>query len=480
MSGVALPSRPRLAEHAMVRRHFIDGEEVIVVHDARSGDLVRMPPRAWSLIEAADGTRDIGGLLLAASQRGELRRASEVTAVLTDLQAAGLLTDGIDPFAFAAVEAAAEAVDARAALDVLPFTLVCDGSGACCATYSTVRFSEEEAARARSLLPHVEEGRGKVFLPLTGSGAQPSCAVTMIDGRCTYLAGDGACELHRRHGAAAKPSGCAIYPATFAFDGEAVRVSLGVECACIAKSLGKKDGTPLVAEAAAVRGDLPAGAQVVVLPEAIELREGVTAPRAEVVRWSRAVLRAWAGASGDAESHADAVAVLWALERKWPYRSDWGARGAAETRTDLAYIALASVPDREAVQRRWGVTIVDADLPQALDRFAENIDAPVAEPVRLRARHHDGEPDAAEVETAARFEPVATRDPRRRLDPIAEVAQAFDVAPHRPLGHPEPVREFGPRPVPMGLQQVQQGEGSGGGTGHASRLPHNADRTCPH
>lgn len=67
---------------------------------------------------------------------------------------------------------------------------------------------------------------------------------------------------------------------------------------------------------------------------------------------------------------------------------------------------VASVPDRDAVQRRWGVTIVDADLPQALDRFAENIDAPVAEPVRLRARHHDGEPDAAEVETAARFEPV--------------------------------------------------------------------------
>ena len=365
MSGVALPSRPRLAEHAMVRRHFIDGEEVIVVHDARSGDLVRMPPRAWALIEAADGTRDIGGLLLAASQRGELRRASEVTAVLTDLQAAGLLTDGIDPFSFAAAEAAAEAVDARAALDVLPFTLVCDGSGACCATYSTVRFSEEEAARARSLLPHVEEGRGKVFLPLAGSGAQPSCAVTMIDGRCTYLAGDGACELHRRHGAAAKPSGCAIYPATFAFDGEAVRVSLGVECACIAKSLGKKDGTPLVAEAAAERGDLPAGAQVVVLPEAIELREGVTAPRAEVVRCSRAVLRAWGGARGDAESHADAVAVLWALASKVEAGdlSEEGVRAAmAEARAggpalEMLRPWIAALAERTASKResaeRW-------------------------------------------------------------------------------------------------------------------------------
>jgi lysine-N-methylase len=349
----------------MARRHFIDGEEVVVVHDARSGDLVRMPPRAWALIEAADGTRDLGGLLLAASQLGELRRASEVTAVLTDLNEAGLLTDGIDPFAFGA---GAADVDAGAPLDVVQFTLVCDGSGACCATYSTVRFSEEEASRARALLPFVEEGRGKVFLPLAGSGAQPSCAVTMIDGRCAYLAGDGACELHRRHGAAAKPSGCAIYPATFAFDGEAVRVSLGVECACVAKSLGKRDGAPLVPDGAAARGDLPTGAQVIVLPAQIEIREGVTAPRADVVRWSRAALRAWGEAtSGDAAtggaSFADAVATLWALAAKVEAGdlSDEGARAAIEEGRGARPTVEALRPWTSALAERTASKLASAD-----------------------------------------------------------------------------------------------------------------------
>jgi len=67
---------------------------------------------------------------------------------------------------------------------------------------------------------------------------------------------------------------------------------------------------------------------------------------------------------------------------------------------------VASVPDRAAVARRWGPTIVDADLSVALDRFADNIDAPLAEPVRVRARHHQAEPHPADIETAARFEPV--------------------------------------------------------------------------
>ncbi len=161
----------------MVRRHFIDGEEIVVVHDVRSGDLVRMPPRAWALVEAADGTRDVGGLLLAASQRGELRRASEVTAVLTDLHAAGLLTDGIDPFAFVP---AAE-VDAGTPLDVLPFTLVCDGSGACCATYSTVRFSEGGGgARAVAV---TARGRGPRQGVLAARGERCAALVRRHDDR---------------------------------------------------------------------------------------------------------------------------------------------------------------------------------------------------------------------------------------------------------------------------------------------------------
>ncbi|MEZ4294389.1 MAG: YkgJ family cysteine cluster protein [Polyangiaceae bacterium] len=297
-----MPTRPRLADHAAPRRHFIDGEEVVVVHDMRTGDLVRMPPRAWALVQAADGTRDLGGLMLAASQSGELRRTSEIVSVLTDLQAAGMLTDGIDPFAREPGEAA---IGPETPLDVLPFRLTCDGSGACCATYSTVRFTEAEAERARVLVPEAQGGRGRVFLPLAGSGAQASVAATAIDGACAFLAGDGACEIHKGHGLAAKPSGCAIYPATFVFDGERVRVSLGVECGCVARSVGREEGVPLVAEGAVTRADLPEGAQIVAIPEVVEIATGLTAPREEVVRWSRAAMRLPVG--------GDAVAILWAL-----------------------------------------------------------------------------------------------------------------------------------------------------------------------
>ncbi|MFO0560328.1 MAG: sterol desaturase family protein [Polyangiales bacterium] len=40
--------------------------------------------------------------------------------------------------------------------------------------------------------------------------------------------------------------------------------------------------------------------------------------------------------------------LLVALERRAPFRPEWSARPLGETRSDLAYIALASVPDRAA------------------------------------------------------------------------------------------------------------------------------------
>ena len=354
----ALPGRPRLADHALVRRHFVDGEEVIVVHDARSGDLVRMPPRAWALIEAADGTRDLGGLLLAASQRGVLLRASELWSVLTDLNAVGLLTDGIDPFA---LDPAPSVGDPDVPLDVLPFTLVCDGSGACCALYSTVRFTVEEAERARSIAPGIREGKARVFLPLAGSGAQPSRAATAIDGACSYLAVDQACEIHRAGGMAAKPAGCALYPATFVFDGEAVRVSLGVECACIVKSLGNKGGTPLVADSAKRRGDLPAGAQVAILPEMIDLCATKTAPRDAVVAWSRAVLRVLAASESAEKSDADGGSragapedmptLLWSLAAAVD-KGDLSEEGARAARAEAA-------PPDESALAPWAAALAE-------------------------------------------------------------------------------------------------------------------------
>ncbi|MCB0955108.1 MAG: hypothetical protein KDB06_13385 [Ilumatobacter sp.] len=67
---------------------------------------------------------------------------------------------------------------------------------------------------------------------------------------------------------------------------------------------------------------------------------------------------------------------------------------------------VASVPDATAVQARWGISLVHHELAAVMDRFVDNIEAPIAEPVRLRARRHEGEPHPADVETAGRFEPV--------------------------------------------------------------------------
>ena len=87
---------------------------------------------------------------------------------------------------------------------------------------------------------------------------------------------------------------------------------------------------------------------------------------------------------------------------------------------------VASVPDPAAVGRRWGTTIVDHPIGDAIDRFVDNIDAPIAEPVTLRARHHDGEPHPADVETAARFEPVL-RVLSRELGLDAVAVRCFDL-----------------------------------------------------
>lgn len=325
-----IPVRPRLADHALARRHHVDGVETVVIHDARSGALIRMEPRVWELIAGADGTRDVDAIVLAASRRGVLRRASEVRAVLAQLHEAGLLADGI-----AYAPPAAEVPGDRP-LDVLPgFTLTCDGRGACCATYGSVLFTPLEAARARALRPEVlgaGERQARAFTPERGAGEEEGAlAMALIDGRCAYLAADGRCSLHVLGGAEAKPRGCRVYPATFVDDGEAVRVSVGVECACVLASAGRAGGAPLVPEGARVRADLLPGTRVAVVPEAVALTAAERAPRAAFVAWSRRVAELVEGAE-------DPLAFLWSLA------------AAVETRgLDLPEPMAPAAPDLQAV-----------------------------------------------------------------------------------------------------------------------------------
>src|SRR5690242_10317977 len=65
-----LPIRPRLADHVLARRHITGSETVVVLHDQRTGRLVQLGPREWGLLAAADGTRDLDGVVLAARREG--------------------------------------------------------------------------------------------------------------------------------------------------------------------------------------------------------------------------------------------------------------------------------------------------------------------------------------------------------------------------------------------------------------------------
>ena len=77
---------------------------------------------------------------------------------------------------------------------------------------------------------------------------------------------------------------------------------------------------------------------------------------------------------------------------------------------------------------------------------------------------------------------VAPRGSGLGLHRVTEVAQAGDVAAHRPRGHLEPLGELGTRPHGPRREQRQQAQ-QPGGRGHAPssrRFGSIADRFCPH
>lgn len=295
-----LPLRPRLAEHAVLRHRLLAGLEHFVVHDITTDEVLEVSARTVEIIRCADGTRDLGGVLLAAVRRGVYRNATEVEAVLAELMERRLLADGLelgDPPRSPTPERPLEVLD--------DFTLHCDSNGTCCCTHSAVAFRQAEMERARMMVPEREEANLS-FLPLIGSIERGVLAPTMIDGRCPYLEPDGRCQLHRLGGPEAKPLGCRLFPATFVDDGEAIRVSVMVECPCVLQSVGKPGGEPLVPPGAVVEGDLEQAIRITRLPEQIKLGPERSAPRAALRQWSQALSPLLADVD-------DPLAALWTL-----------------------------------------------------------------------------------------------------------------------------------------------------------------------
>jgi lysine-N-methylase len=283
-----LPHRPRLAEHAQLRRHLVDGALRLMLLDAHSDEGYELEERDVELLLCADGTRDLGGVMLEASRRGAYRRASEIHALLSRLHGHGLLADGL------AARNRPPERDVDRPLEALPgFSLSCDANGSCCTTYASVAFSHDDARRAAIHVPQALAGGrlDQVFLPVSGSSPSGLCAVTMVNGRCAFLADDGRCRVQLAAGAEAKPTGCNIFPALYVDDGHAVRVSVGVECPCVLASVGSAGergagGVGLVPEGAVCAGDLPELGRVLQLPEQIAVTPATSAARRELRAWT--------------------------------------------------------------------------------------------------------------------------------------------------------------------------------------------------
>jgi lysine-N-methylase len=304
MPRSSLPSRPRLANHVLARRHYARNGDVWVLYDEQFGLAYQIGDREWGLLVHADGTRDLEGILAAASHSGTYASVSVLQTFLEALHQASLLTDGIGS------RPEPEAPSPPRPLDALAdFRLVCQGQGSCCRLYATIMFRPVEEATARSLLPQVfaaGDHPERFFAPTMGSSPCGASSVGFVHGRCAYLGPEGRCGLHAAGGPQGKPLGCRTFPAIFVDDGFSVRVSPAVECACVLASLGHTDeGEPLVAPEVTSSDKLDPGIHISRLPETILITKKRHASRDQFVIWSNII--------ANAPAPLDTPSVFWAL-----------------------------------------------------------------------------------------------------------------------------------------------------------------------
>ncbi len=263
--------RPRLADHALLRHHVIDGAPRFVLHHALTGALVVLDERAAAVARVCDGTRDFDGVCLAVARDGAYRRASEIAAVLESLDQNELLADGLEHgalegpdtvFGGPSSKLAGVPVAARAG-----FGFRCGGAGHCCSQYGSYVLTEREHGLAQALLPDVAAAT-----PLSGV-RRGKLALPLVDGACVALTSQRRCGLEEVGGLTAKPRGCRTYPARFVFDGERVVAGVWVECECVITSVAEGATEPLVGGERVA--DLAPGTPIRVLPERIALGDGV-------------------------------------------------------------------------------------------------------------------------------------------------------------------------------------------------------------
>ncbi len=287
--------RPRLLSQVLPRRHLIDGDERVALHDSERGSLALIAASDWSVIALADGTRTQREIVAATTSTHAAASSVEVAKLFEELFDLGLVVDGPSPVVATDAPVGAATEWMNRPLDVLSdYALSCDGRGGCCSQYSSIVLTENDHERAmKAGLRSRESGRftGEALLPFSGTRSSKR-ALPIVDGGCAELTDDGRCSLHERGGAEAKPVACSSFPRTFVDDGEVIRVSIACECACVFRSSGlsTRPGEALVAAGALDGRAISEDLSVRVVPEMIAVVSGVFASRSDVITWSKRAL----------------------------------------------------------------------------------------------------------------------------------------------------------------------------------------------
>lgn len=347
---------PRLGDHVAVRRHVVGGARKVILHDTSDDGLgsAEIGEREWLVLQHADGTRDLAGVLAAASADGAVVSDGQLRHFFDSLEAAGLMGEGPPPAPAAPAPETGER-SARPLEQLAGFSLSCDGGGTCCRFYPTTSFSPLEVARARVSLPLVLDGGidpRRAFTPDRGPSmlAWRAAAVAMVDGRCAFLTERQRCGLHEAAGAGSKPLGCRLYPARFVDDGAVVRVTPWIECACVLSSAAERrpGAAPLLDPAARTVADLDPAVHVERLSDARTGTEPGSAAR--LGAQLEVELEAKLGEHGDgdvdtpllwlllAEQPADIGSAV-ALSRRAPSSAGGSASRMGALRHELARLA---------------------------------------------------------------------------------------------------------------------------------------------